>query len=77
MNKAIISISEVLELVFSTVVWPAAAHHSQKAQRFIFDRTDTNGDGFFSKDEFLKSQLERFKKMDANRDCKVSFEENK
>ena len=62
MNKAIISISEVLGLVCSTVIWPAAAQRAEKAQRFIFDRTDKNGDGFISEDEFTALKLERFKK---------------
>ena len=77
MNKAIISVSVVLGLVCSSVIWPAAAQRGEKAQRFLFDRTDTNSDGFISEDEFTASQLERFKKIDADRDGKVSFEENK
>ena len=62
MNKAIISISEVPGLVCSTVICLAAAQRAEKAQRFLFDRTDKNGDGFISEDEFTASKLERFKK---------------
>ena len=77
MNKAIISVLVVLGLVSSSVVVMAAAQRSEKAQRFFFDRTDTDGDGFISKEEFTTSQLDRFKKMDKDKDGKVSFEENK
>ena len=76
MNKAIISVSVVLGLVCSSVIFPAMAQRGEKAQRFLFNRTDTDGDGFISEDEFTASQLERFKKMDTDRDGKVSFEEN-
>ena len=76
-NKAITNISAVLGLVCNTVIWLVAAQRGEKAQRFLFDRTDTNGDGFISEDEFTASLLERLKKMDADRDGKVSFEENK
>ena len=52
MNKAIMSVSVVLGLVCSSVIWPAVAQRGEKAQRFLFDRTVTNGDGFISGDEF-------------------------
>ena len=77
MNKAIISVSVVLGLFCSSVIWPAEAQRSEKAQSFLFDRTDINGDGVISEDVFTASQLERFKKMDADRDGKESFKENK
>ena len=76
MNKAIISVSVALGLVFGSVIVEAAAQRGEKVQRFLFDRTDTDGDGFISKEEFTTSQLERFKKMDTDKDDKVSFEEN-
>ena len=59
MNKAIISVSVVLGLFCSSVIWPAEAQRSEKAQRFLFDRTDINGDSVISEDEFTASQLER------------------
>ena len=62
MNKAIISVSVVLRQFCSSVIWPAAAQRGEKAQRFFFERTDSNGDGFVSENEFPTSQLERFKK---------------
>lgn len=52
MNKATISVLVVLGLVCSSVIWPAVAQRGEKAQRFLFDRTVTNGDGFISGDEF-------------------------
>ena len=77
MNKAITSVWVVLGLVCSSVILPAVAERGEKAQRFLFNRTDTDGDGFISEEEFTTSQLERFKKMDTDKDGKVSFEENK
>jgi|GEM_PF-5085336 len=62
MNKAIISISVVLGLVCSTVIWPVAVQRAEKARRFLFARTHTKGDDFISDDEFTVSQLERVKK---------------
>ena len=61
MNKAIISISVVLGLVRSILIWPVEAQRAEKAQRFLFARTDTKGYGVISDDEFTASQLERFK----------------
>ena len=49
----------------------------EKAQRFLFDRTDADGDGFNSEEEFTATQLDRFKMIDTDKDGKVSFEENK
>ena len=77
MNKAIRSVWVVLGLVCSSVILPAVAERGEKAQRFLFNRTDTDDDGFISEEEFTTSQLERFKKMDTDKDGKVSFEENK
>ena len=77
MNTAIISVSVVLGLVCSSVILPAVAQRGEKAQRFLFNRTDTDGDGFISEEEFTVSQLDRFRKMDTDKDGKVSFEENK
>ena len=48
-----------------------------KRHSVFFDRTDTDGDGFISEKEFTASQLDRFRKMDMDKDGKVSFEENK
>ena len=62
MNKAIISISVVLGLVCSTVIWPIAVQRAEKARRFLFARAHTKGYDFISDDEFTVSQLERFKK---------------
>ena len=57
MNKAIISVSVVLGLVCSTVIVTAAAQRGEKAQRFLFDRTDTDGDGFISGEGFTCTLL--------------------
>ena len=62
MNKAITSVWVVLGLVCSSVILPAVAERGEKAQRFLFNRTDTDGDGFISEEEFTTSQLERFKR---------------
>ena len=48
-----------------------------KRHSVFFDRTDTDGDCLISEEEFTTSQLNRFKKMDTDKDGKVSFEENK
>ena len=60
MYKTIISVSVVLGLVCSNVIVTAAAQHGEKAQRFLFDRTDTHGDGFISGEGFTTSQLDFF-----------------
>ena len=76
MNKAIISVSVVLGLVCSSVIWPAAAQRGEKAQCFLFERTDKNGDGFISEDEFTASQLERSKIWMRTETVKCLFGEN-
>jgi hypothetical protein len=43
----------------------------------MFERTDTNGDGAISYEEFSAKAERRFKKMDANSDGKVTKEEAK
>lgn len=43
----------------------------------MFERTDTNGDGVISREEFSAKAERRFKKMDANSDGKVTKEEAK
>ena len=77
MNKAITSVWVVLGFVCSSVILPAVAERGEKAQHFLFNRTDTDDDGFISEEEFTTSQVERFKKMDTDKYGKVSFEENK
>ena len=77
MNKAITSVWMVLGFVCSSVIVPAVAERWEKAQRSLFNRTDTDDGGFISEEEFTTSQLERFKKMNTDKDGKVSFEENK
>ena len=49
----------------------------EKAQRFLFDRTDADGDGFNSEEEFTATQLDRFKMIDTDKVGEVSLEENK
>ena len=77
MNKVIISVSVVLGLVCSSVIVTAAAQRGEKAQRFLFDRTDADGDGFNSEEEFTATQLDRFKMIDTDKVGEVSREENK
>ena len=48
-----------------------------KRRSVFFDRTDTDGGGFISEEEFTTSPLNRFKKMDTDKHGKESFEENK
>jgi len=43
----------------------------------MFEKTDTNGDGVISHEEFSAKAERRFKKMDANSDGKISKEEAK
>ena len=43
----------------------------------MFERTDTNGDGVISHEEFSAKAERRFKKMDADSDGKVTKEEAK
>lgn len=80
MKKILISGLVVSSLVgaglMTTLIAPVAAQNGGKIQRILFDRTDTNDDGFISKDEFSAAQLKRFNKIDANDDGKLSFEEN-
>ena len=80
MKKILISGLVVSSLVgaglMTTLIAPVAAQNGGKIQRTLFDRTDTNDDGFISKEEFSAAQLKRFNKIDANDDGKLSFEEN-
>ncbi|CAI8311506.1 MAG: Uncharacterised protein [Rhodobiaceae bacterium UBA7378] len=80
MKKILISGLVVSSLVgaglMTTLIAPVAAQNGGKIQRILFDRTDTNDDGFISKEEFSAAQLKRFNKIDANDDGKLSFEEN-
>ena len=41
----------------------------------MFERTDTNGDGVISNEEFSAKAERRFKKMDTNSDGKITKEE--
>ena len=80
MKKILISGLVVSSLVgaglMTTLIAPVAAQNGGKIQRILFDRTDTNDEGFISKEEFSAAQLKRFNKIDANDDGKLSFEEN-
>ena len=80
MKKILISGLVVSSLMgaglMTTLIAPVAAQNGGKIQRILFDRTDTNDDGFISKEEFSAAQLKRFNKIDANDDGKLSFEEN-
>ena len=49
----------------------------ENAQRFLFDSTNIDGDGFDSEEEFTTSQLDRFKMIDTDKVGEVSLEENK
>ena len=80
MKKILISGLVVSSLMgaglMTTLIAPVAAQNGGKIQRILCDRTDTNDDGFISKEEFSAAQLKRFNKIDANDDGKLSFEEN-
>ena len=77
MYKTIISVSVVLGLVCSSVNAAASVQRGDKAQRFLFNRTDADGNGFNSEEEFTTLQLDRFKMMDTDKVGQVSLEENK
>ena len=80
MKKILISGLVVSSLVgaglMTTLIAPVAAQNGGKIQHILFDRTDTNDEGFISKEEFSAAQLKRVNKIDANDGGKLSFEEN-
>ena len=76
MYKIIISVSVVLGLVCSSVIAAASVQRGEKAQRFVIDRTDTDGDGFNSGEECTLSQLDRFKITYTDKVGEVSLEDN-
>ena len=77
MNKAITSVWVFLGFVCGSVIFPAVAERGEKAQRFLFNRTNSDDGGFNSEEEFKTSQLDRFKMMDTDKVGAVSLEENK
>jgi hypothetical protein len=52
--------------------------HSQlhgDMDRMVFNKLDTNGDGFISRKEFDAYNAKHFKELDTNKDGKLSLEE--
>lgn len=47
----------------------------REASRLSLASLDADADGFVSRDEYLRNPLQTFKRMDANRDGKLSNEE--
>ena len=52
-----------------------AGHHEGCKKGGMFEKHDTDGDGFVSKDEFLKHSEDKFSRIDENGDGKISKEE--
>lgn len=73
MKKRIIAFL-VATIALSTASSALANHEHGKE---MWDKCDTNKDGFISRDEFMKSKDEHFKKADKNGDGKLSEEEHK
>lgn len=52
------------------------SHHGKKHHK-MWEKMDTNNDGFWTKEEFDKAHEDSFKAMDANSDGKITKEEIK
>lgn len=69
----------VLFVSLAVLASPATAghHKSGEGKKDRFAKTDTNGDGVISRDEFMARAAKRFEKMDANGDGSLSKDEMK
>jgi Ca2+-binding EF-hand superfamily protein len=58
----------------ASVANPHSQSHGEM-DRMVFNKLDTNGDGFISRKEFDAYNAKHFKELDTNKDGKLSLEE--
>jgi len=80
-NATIFTVMALVAIFFGSVTTSFAEEGEGKGcsshKGKMFEKTDTNGDGVISHEEFSAKAERRFKKMDTNSDGKVTKEEAK
>ncbi len=77
MNRTVIA-TFIITFSLTSVAYAALSPaDAEKKHAEYFARSDSNSDGFISKDEFLAKALSRFGEIDTNHDGKVNPAEMK
>lgn len=74
LTTAVVATAAIL-LAGSPLAYGGDDHHGHG--KMMWEKCDTDKDGFISKAEFIKSKEEHFKKADKNGDGKMSKDEHK
>jgi Ca2+-binding EF-hand superfamily protein len=73
LTSAAVIAGSSLAFAATTPATPATGDRGAK----MFEKMDSNSDGFVSKDEYLAKTEKRFEAMDTNKDGKISKDEFK